>query len=320
MSCTRVYHTFDNRSLPDLSIMPVDLAMRLCLAHSPPMRNFLGSYEAYRGLNAAGRLKPLRPCINVRAGADPCKGAWGHHDRGKRKKTVVFADDKGFALTAVHIFSEFDDCLTELQFELTDLDNEASGLNHEERKPLVLDFPQPSADYLEFRNRLLKNFVCLENCILQDKLISGTVAVRNLSYHKVVQIRITFDTWKSYKDVDCSFANNVYGCSETDIFSFAIELPPPTLPHERIEFCVSFKSGDRTYWDNNDGKNYGIVHAEWKSDGIQVPLVFEDKVMAKASEKMQTLECDQYGSPRASSGLVPEWHNWSKIESALPYW
>ncbi|XP_051883832.1 protein phosphatase 1 regulatory subunit 3C-B [Pristis pectinata] len=320
MNCTRVYHIFDNRSLPAVSIMPVDLAMRLCLAHSPPMRNFLGPYEACRGLNASSRLKPLRPCISVRADADPCNDAWGHHARGKRKKTVVFADDKGFALTAVHIFSEFNDSLTELQFELTDLDNATDGLKINERKPLVLDFPQPSADYLEFRNRLMKNFVCLENCTLQEKSIAGTIAVRNLTYHKVVQIRITFDAWKSYKDVDCTFLNNIYGCSDTDTFSFAIDLPPSIPPQERIEFCISFRSGDQTYWDNNDGKNYGIVHAEWKSDGIQAPLVFKDEVTTKTSGKLQMNDCDQYGSPRASSGLVPEWHNWSKIETALPYW
>ncbi|XP_067858578.1 protein phosphatase 1 regulatory subunit 3C-B [Heptranchias perlo] len=318
MNCTRVYHILDTRSLPTVSIMPVDLAMRLCLAHSPPMRNFLGPYDPCRGLNIVNRQKPLRPCINLKGETDSCNEGWAH-TRGKRKKTVVFADDKGFSLTAVHFFSEFEDSLTELQFDLTDLDSAKCGLKTNERKPLILDFTQPSADYLEFRNRLKKNFVCLENCTLQEKFIAGTVTVRNLSYHKVVQIRITFDTWKSYKDVDCTFLNNIYGCSDTDTFSFAIDLPSSVPPQERIEFCVSFKSGDETYWDNNNGENYGIVHAEWKADGIQAPATFSDEV-ARAPGKVQTIECDQYGSPRASSGLFPEWRSWGKIETALPYW
>lgn len=325
MNCTRFYHILDNRSHPPVSIMPVDLALRLCLAHSPPMRNFLGPYEGCRGLNGGGgggssRLKPLRPCISARAAAaESCNDAWAHHARGKRKKTVVFADDKGFALTAVHLFSEFDDSLAELQFELTDLDHTIGGLEADDYKPLALDFPQPSADYLEFRSRLMKNMVCLENCTLQEKFIAGTVVVRNLSYHKAVQIRISFDAWKSYKDVDCTFVNNIYGCSDTDTFSFAIDLPTYVTPQEKIEFCVSFKSGEQTYWDNNDGKNYGIVHVEWKSDGLQAPVI-KNEIVAKLSGKTALIECGHYGSPRASSGLVPEWHSWGKIETGLPYW
>ncbi|XP_069756688.1 protein phosphatase 1 regulatory subunit 3C-B [Narcine bancroftii] len=317
MNCTRVCHILDNQSFPAASIMPIDLAMRLCFAHSPPMKNFLGPYEAYRGFNATNRLQPLRPCISVRANAEPCKDAWSHPARGRRKKTVVFADDQGLALTTVHSFSEFDDSLAELQFELSDLDSAADSLKISERQPLLLDFPQPAADYLEFRNRLSKNLVSLENCTLQEKTVAGTVVVRNLSYHKVVQIRITFDSWKSYKDVDCTFVNNVYGCSDTDTFSFAIDLPDSIPPQERIEFCVSFKSGEQTYWDNNDDKNYGIVQSEWKSDGIPAPLVLSDEIV---TANAQVVECDQYGSPRASSGLVPEWHSWGKIERALPYW
>ncbi|XP_078269027.1 protein phosphatase 1 regulatory subunit 3C-B [Rhinoraja longicauda] len=310
--------------------MPVNLALRLCLAHSPPMRNFLGPYEGCRGLNGGvgcGRLKPLRPCISARTvAAEPCNdaAAWAHHARGKRKKTVVFADDKGFALTAVHLFSEFDDSLAELQFELTDLGHTtgSGGLKVKDSgQPLVLDFPQPSADYLGFRSSLMKNSVCLENCTLQEKFIAGTVMVRNLSYHKAVQIRITFDAWKSYKDVDCTFVNNIYGCSDTDTFSFAIDLPTSYLtPLEKAEFCVSFKIGEQTYWDNNDGKNYGIIRAERKSDGIQAPVILKNEMVAKVCGKTAMIECELYGSPRASSGLVPEWHSWGKIETGLPYW
>ncbi|XP_041065299.1 protein phosphatase 1 regulatory subunit 3C-B [Carcharodon carcharias] len=318
MNCTRVCHIFDTRSLPAVSIMPVDIAMRLCLAHSPPMRNFLGPYDPYGGLNITNRLKPLRPCIILKGGTDSCNEGWAQ-SKGKRKKTVAFADDKGLSLTAVHFFSECEDSFAELQFDLTDLDNTTCGLKVNERKPLVLDFALPSADYLEFRNRLKKNFVCLENCTLREKFIAGTVTVRNLSYHKVVQIRITFDTWKSYKDVDCTFLNNIYGCSETDTFSFAIDLPSSLLPQERIEFCISFKCGDQLFWDNNEGMNYGIVHAEWKPDGTRAPIIFKDE-MTKVPGKLQMIECDQFGSPRSSSGPFPEWQSWGKIETALPYW
>ncbi len=47
--------------------MPVDLAMRLCLGHSPPIRKLLNSYEELRG--SRGR-KPLRSCLNLKQSTD----------------------------------------------------------------------------------------------------------------------------------------------------------------------------------------------------------------------------------------------------------
>ncbi len=43
---------------------------------------------------------------------------------------MVFADSRGLALTAVHIFSEAeDDPLTELQFHLTEIEGATAGLH-----------------------------------------------------------------------------------------------------------------------------------------------------------------------------------------------
>lgn len=55
--------------------------------------------------------------------------------RTKMKKSVVFADSQGLALTAVHIFSEFeDDVLSELQFHLSEMEGAKAGTHLGENK------------------------------------------------------------------------------------------------------------------------------------------------------------------------------------------
>uniref|UniRef100_A0A3Q2QJ46 Protein phosphatase 1 regulatory subunit n=1 Tax=Fundulus heteroclitus TaxID=8078 RepID=A0A3Q2QJ46_FUNHE len=248
-------------------------------------------------LPSAGRsrgqqlYKPLRPCLSSQR-------------RAKKpvKKSVVFADAKGLSLTAIHVFSKFDD--------------------EPPVRSLALDFKQPSADYLDFRNRLIQNCVSLENCSLQERSLTGTIKVRNVGYEKSVQVRVTYDSWASFTDVDCSFLNNVYGCQDTDTFAFELELPAHTPPQNRIEFCICFKVQGQTYWDNNDGKNYPLKHVGWSREEAHrapAPRV-KPSEHKPGSGKLQELEFDQFGSPRMSSGLFPGWQSWGQIENTVPYW
>lgn len=51
--------------------------------------------------------------------------------RRKKKKSVVFADSRGLALTVVHVFNEAeDDALNELQFHLTEIEGAATAGLH----------------------------------------------------------------------------------------------------------------------------------------------------------------------------------------------
>ncbi|XP_006006374.1 protein phosphatase 1 regulatory subunit 3C-B isoform X2 [Latimeria chalumnae] len=319
MNGTRVLHILNPRPLPG-SIMPVDIAMSICLAHSPPRRNFLVTYNRYRGRDLVNRFKPLRPCISVKSESDSAN----EELRGpkKTKKKVVFADSKGLSLIAVHVFSEFEeDPVSDLLFDLGDLEDATANLKLQEEKSLILDFPQPSADYLQFRDRLKRNSVCLENCTLQGRSVAGTVKVKNINFEKHVQVRITFDSWKSYTDVDCTYMNNVYGCSDMDIFSFVIDLPNFIPSDVHIEFCISFTCGGHTFWDSNEGQNYRIAHAGWKSDGIQAPITSKNE-NRRNETKVQDVEYGQFGSPRTSAGLFPEWQSWGRTENenTAPYW
>uniref|UniRef100_A0A6I8Q3Q7 Protein phosphatase 1 regulatory subunit 3C n=2 Tax=Xenopus tropicalis TaxID=8364 RepID=A0A6I8Q3Q7_XENTR len=314
----RMIQILEPRSLPR-SIMPVDVAVRICLAHSPPLKKFLSPPDC-RGRNFVNRYKPLRPCLSLKKESDFRSNEW-NRSKSRNKKKVIFADSKGLSLTSVHVFSEFkDESSLDLQFDLIDLEDITASLKLHEEKNLILGFTQPSADYLQFRNRLQKSLVCLENCSLQERSVAGTVKVKNLSYKKSVKIRITFNTWKSFVDVDCVYMNNVYGSTDSDTFSFVIDIPPNIPSHEKIEFCISYESEGQVFWDNNDGLNYSVTRAEWKSDGVHTPTPTKTEIASyDYKKKPQNNDFDQFGSPRTSAGLYPEWQSWGKIGGS-PYW
>ncbi|XP_067311676.1 protein phosphatase 1, regulatory subunit 3Ca [Pseudorasbora parva] len=323
MSSTRVLHIL-SPPLPG-PVMPVDVAVQLYITHSPPLHSLLSSYEDYRARNLVKTCyKPLRPCLSSRAHLEPPCLGW-QKPKSKTKKKVMFADSKGMSLTAVHVFSAFDNkepVTSELQFDLEDLEDITATLHINSVQSRILDFPQPAADYLDFRSRLLKNLVCLENCTLQERALTGTVKVRNLAYDKSVQVRITFDSWKSFQDVECMFMNNVYGCQDSDTFSFAIELPGYVAPQNKVEFCISYKTGEQTYWDNNDGKNYKLVSTSWKQNNKwnSSPQGKKANECRKLGRKTQDHEMYKCKSPFQSNGIFPKWQSWENIATCSPYW
>ncbi|XP_038641654.1 protein phosphatase 1 regulatory subunit 3C-B-like isoform X2 [Scyliorhinus canicula] len=292
--------------------MPVDIAMRLCLSHSPPIHSFL-SYPEFRAVSVS-RLQPLRPCLNPKSGEVCLAGRQrpGFGSGGVKKKKVVFADAKGLSLTAVHLFSDPEDDLSDLQFELSELAGCVPLVAADEK--FALDFPPPSADYLDFRSRLLKNSVCLESCLVQGTSISGTVKVKNLGYEKKVAVRITFDSWKSFRDVECSYLNNTYGCADTDTFSFELDVPADLRPLEQIEFCVSFQCGQHTFWDNNSEQNYRIKCIGGKSGGGA-----DHSSLFNMGEKSQEGDVEQFGSPRSINVIFSQWQSWGRFDND-GYW
>uniref|UniRef100_A0A8B9JW95 Protein phosphatase 1 regulatory subunit 3C n=1 Tax=Astyanax mexicanus TaxID=7994 RepID=A0A8B9JW95_ASTMX len=327
MSSASVLHIF-NPTMPG-PVMPVDVAVQLYIAHSPPLRSFLSSYEDCRARNRANNcFKPLRPCLSTKAPPEPPCLGW-QSSKSKSKKKVVFADSKGMSLTAVHVYSPSNgrnsNVLSRLQFspELDGLESATAALRIHTIQSRALDFPQPAGDYLDFRSRLTKNSVCLENCTLQGRVLTGTVKVRNLAFEKSVHIRITFDSWKSYRDFECTYMNNVYGCQNTDTFSFTAELPAYVPPQNKVEFCISYTTGGQTYWDNNDGRNYGLVAAAstWKQDDELHSPEPQKKTQAPVKQgKKGEVEIGQLNSSNSWKGLFPEWQSWGCIETGPPYW
>ncbi|XP_013855258.1 protein phosphatase 1 regulatory subunit 3C-B [Austrofundulus limnaeus] len=330
------------------SVMPgpvmTDVAMRFYISHSPPpLRSFISSYgDLQRAKNRVNqsnansrnqqRFKPLRPCLSHHHRTVDDGSHVGWSKKKTSKKRVVFADSRGMSLTAIHVFSKFEDepyqnkpddgISEELQFDMTDLETATMDLKISSVRSLALDFKQPSADYLDFRNRLMQNSVCLENCSLQERSLTGTVKVRNIGFEKSVQVRITYDSWATFSDVDCTFMNNIYGCQDTDTFAFVLELPAYIPPQNRVEFCICFKAQGQTCWDNNDGKNYALKHVGWRGEDLNPAAAEREKPIEHKSGggKLTELGFDQFGSPRMSSGLFPGWQSWGQIDNIVPYW
>lgn len=334
MSAASVLRSFSPSVMPG-PVMP----MRFYMSHSPPpLRGFLRSYEdlqrtknrVKQSSNHQQLFKPLRPCLSSqqRAMNDVNCMGWSGNDNACKKKKVVFADTKGMSLTAIHVFSKFDDepyqkrsIGEELQFDMFDLEAATMDLKINSVQNLMLDFKQPSADYLDFRNRLIANSVCLENCSLQERSLTGTIKVRNMGFEKKVKLRVTYDSWVSFTDVECSFMNNVYSCQDSDTFAFVLDLPAQIPPQNHVEFCICFcTTQGRTFWDNNDGKNYILKHVGWNGEDLNVLTPEQRKPFENKGVKVLEMEFDQFGSPRMSTGLFPGWQSWGRIDSTVPYW
>ncbi|XP_015263667.1 PREDICTED: protein phosphatase 1 regulatory subunit 3C-B-like [Gekko japonicus] len=279
--------------------------MRLCLSHPPPIRKLLDSYEELRG--GLGH-QPLRSCLCV----EPERQEGAKGCRAKKKKKVVFADMKGLSLTAVRIFSKIEEDLCDLHHALSSL----TSFRNKCRAPrlemikYVLDFSQPSADYSAFRSRLQSSLVSLESCLIQEKSLSGTVKVRNISYEKKVYIRITFDSWKTFQDICCQYLHNTYGYMDTDAFSFEVALPKSPVLCGSVEFCISFQSGPKVYWDNNQGKNYRIRQVVAASPPGALSRLAKSTIGAG----------EPLGTSRAAALVLSRLQTWRRSEIRDPYW
>uniref|UniRef100_A0A8C0R4M1 Protein phosphatase 1 regulatory subunit n=1 Tax=Canis lupus dingo TaxID=286419 RepID=A0A8C0R4M1_CANLU len=274
-------------------MMAVDIEYRYsCMA--PSLRR-----ERFTFKTSPKPSEPLRPCIQLSSKNEASGVVAPTVQEKKVKKRVSFADNQGLALTMVKVFSEFDEPL-DIPFNITELLDNLVSLTSPESESFVLDFTQPSADYLDFRNRLQADHVCLENCVLKDRAIAGTVKVQNLAFEKMVKIRMTFDTWKSFTDFPCRYVKDTYAGSDRDTFSFDISLPEKIQSYERMEFAVCFECSGQTYWDTELKSAQGTAEPQ---NGPDFGISF-----------------DQFGSPRCSYGLFPEWPSYLGYEKLGPYY
>ncbi|KAM9450871.1 protein phosphatase 1 regulatory subunit 3B isoform 1-T3 [Clarias gariepinus] len=287
--------------------MPVELVMPLYLSSDDFQSRMSGKCKM-----------PLRPCLHTSTVTQ-----FGFHSplpqsesreraHGKVKKQVSFADHKGLALAVVKVFSEFDDPI-DIPLSIQQLFVSALNVSEEDDK-LVLGFSQPSADYLQFRQRLERDSVCLEHCVLKHRAIAGTIKVKNLSYQKAVKVRITFDAWKSHIDIECQYVNDAYLGSEWDTFSFEVNLPGRMLPHEHVEFAVCYMVEGNTYWDSNQGQNYKITHSALKKKSTSD--------MSNGDQHYSDWDAyfDGFGNPRCSNSIFTEWRSYTGYEDLGPYY
>lgn len=185
-------------------------------------------------------------------------------DKPTNEKHVSFADDCGLSLAEVRTMQEPSSVPPQLKPEILTRFNcptWAADPPSNVAPRLLINFAQPAADYVAFREKVEKSFVSLENAIIRDNLLIGTIKVKNISFQKSVFVRCTFDGWQSHCDCQATYydSNNV----AFDTFSFQIEIPSDTDPEKSIQFAVCFKADGVENWDSNDGKNYEVTHSDW---------------------------------------------------------
>ncbi|NP_001353658.1 uncharacterized protein LOC336380 [Danio rerio] len=248
MSITKQY-VLSSNPFPE-HVMPVDLSM------NAQITSF-----ASRSSTDRHRFSPSSPTSSLSSSSSG--GSLSSYSSGtstlRKKKQVVFADSKGLNLVSIRIFIA----------DPSEMETEEAAQSEELVKPrtpvqnlrfkVKLGFSQPVPDIAS----LMKNFVQLESCRVKGRLLSGTVRVFNLMLDKTVFVRITYDSWRSHRDIPCINVREPHLSFQTALFEFMEYLPSDLDPKELLEFFVVFCPGNvkKQYVDDNEGKQYQL-HVE----------------------------------------------------------
>ena len=122
---------------------------------------------------------------------------------------------------------------------------------------LVACFDIPNGE--AFKNEVNTRHICLENIAIQDRTVSGVVAVKLLSENIDMKIRYTLDSWKNFHETSGQVLTkeNRQGDENMQLLEFSVDVPVGTT----LEFAICCRDAcqDTELWDNNNGKNYKIT-------------------------------------------------------------
>ncbi|XP_004382674.1 protein phosphatase 1 regulatory subunit 3A [Trichechus manatus latirostris] len=169
-------------------------------------------------------------------------------------RRVSFADTFGFNLVSVKEF----DCW-ELPSGSTNLDLSKDIFHMEEYvlSPLF-DLPSSKEDLMQ-KLQVQKAVLESTEYLPGSTSMKGIIRVLNISFQKLVYVRMSLDDWQTYYDILAEYVPN--SCDgETDQFTFKIVLVPPYQKDgSRVEFCIRYETSVGTFWSNNNGINYTLV-------------------------------------------------------------
>ncbi|NXU57862.1 PPR3A phosphatase, partial [Turnix velox] len=169
-------------------------------------------------------------------------------------RKVSFADAFGFDLVSVK------------EFNTWEIPNTGQSEDTEDEV-----FPQDEyffskqftlpASQEEVLQKVREQKVVLESIVFLPGItcMNGIIRVLNISFEKLVYVRMTLNNWLSYYDILAEFMPNSCG-SETDQFCFKISLVPPYQKDgAKVEFCIRYETSVGTFWANNDDRNYTLI-------------------------------------------------------------
>ncbi|XP_017280977.1 protein phosphatase 1 regulatory subunit 3B [Kryptolebias marmoratus] len=266
MNCARVINAFSH---PQPAVASAELAnylnlnkrQYLCqlLSMSPvkPTQPYEPPVYSPEGTNVQpARLNFFSP-QSLAQGPPNLRSCFRKNSTGVSKKHVVFADDMGLELTAVLLFAPESFSSSPDQVKgppLARLKDQQLSSNNSLRNNCQLGFPQPTKDFTHLQDRRIQ----MESYNISKNTLRGTVYAMQ-SAKKAVYIRVTFDSWKNYKDILCtSVKHDPY--QGLDVFSFEVTLPQTIDPNEQSEFYFLFwpVPGFAPLCDNNKGQNYKV--------------------------------------------------------------
>jgi len=144
--------------------------------------------------------------------------------------------------------------------------------NYDDEHEFPFDFATGSTSNLEIR---LGNFprasferqsmpIRVERISLSNdqKSLIGSVAVANLSFHKLVVARFTLDYWKTTSEVVAEYSTDVRRKQREDgydQFNFSIKLSDQVnLESKTMLICVRYNVNGQEFWDNNNSMNFQV--------------------------------------------------------------
>lgn len=203
--------------------------------------------------------QPVKPCLML-----PKEEGSDEKIQVRKAKSVHFADSCGLALTSVATLFDNEEELFAFKnfsrsrglFERKSFPLLKKSKSVEKKKSKLQNFVQP-VTLPNFQQQICDNKVRLENVVLREYSIFGTICVANLDFNKNVFVRYTFDSWQSSKDATGVYLSGT-STGKTDTFSFEIPISGDG-DGLNVELCVCFETRDCSFWDNNNGQNYKIL-------------------------------------------------------------
>ncbi|NWX06688.1 PPR3A phosphatase, partial [Caloenas nicobarica] len=227
-------------------------------------------------------------------------------------RKVSFADAFGFDLVSVKEFDTWEVPNTGQNDEIED------EVFPQEEYYFSQLFTLPSSQE-ELLQKVREQKVLLESVVFLPGItcMNGIIRVLNVSFEKLVYVRMTLDNWLSYYDILAEFMPNSCG-DETDQFCFKISLVPPYQKDgTKVEFCIRYETSVGTFWANNDDKNYTLIchkkEAVPKVDNKRQKEVTDRHLkgclktsQSSKEEILATSDNDTWNNSRTSDANIPE--------------
>uniref|UniRef100_UPI00398ED556 uncharacterized protein n=1 Tax=Pristiophorus japonicus TaxID=55135 RepID=UPI00398ED556 len=213
------------------------------------------------------------PRPTVRKRAKSCPGSPTERRLSTRSNRVRFADSLGLELAEVRRYDSAE--------EPTVPAHVFAGLGPSEPiehfmwlQSLTLEFTNPKDDE-NFNERVHTQKVCLETVTVSELVISGTILVINLAFHKEVTVRYTCTDWTVFTDVPALFESSIE--DKMDRFTFTLTLSTHVLQSgSRLQFAIKYIVNGIEFWDNNYNINYRLTYQTFQ---IPVPNDSEDSLV-----------------------------------------